>query len=111
MPLTKYDKSVMVLKTLKEHAAQKEAITYSALTAITGHPQQGFGLFLDPITIYCRTKGRPNLSVMVVRSGGNGRPGDGFLGPRGSIDAETQLVFAHDWTTMPDTAIVDLLTI
>ena len=111
MPLTKQEKSVVVLRTLKERAAQKCKITYTELHDLTGHPQQGFGLFLDPITVYCKIHDKPNLSVIVVRAGRNGGPGDGYLGPAANIDGETQRVFCHDWTTMPDTAIVDLLTL
>lgn len=77
----------LAITTLIDRALQGNTITYSELAQHLGLPTHGNALgkclspYLDYVNYFCRDRGQPMLSVLVIRTSGNmrGYPGEGFF--------------------------------
>ena len=78
-------------------AKNRRTITYGKLARLTHEHQLSVsGIHLDPIYNYCEANGLPRLAVLGVNQS-TGVPGDGYPGPRGTIDADREEVYEYDW--------------
>ena len=91
------------------HATRRETTTYGDLAAKLGDnvPPMFVGSYLDPIAQYCERNGLPRLTVLAVGQG-SGVPGEGYPGPRESIDADRERVYQYDWYDLIPPTIAEL---
>ena len=89
-------------------AKKGETITYLELGRLTREHQLNVSrIHLDPIYNYCEANGLPRLAVLGV----NQRtrvPGDGYPGPRGTIDVDRAAVYEYDWWNIAPPTIAQL---
>ncbi len=77
-------------------AKNRQTITYGELGGmIDVHPLSVSSRHLNPIYNYCEANGLRRLAVLVVDR--TGVVGDGYLGPRETIDADREEVYEYDW--------------
>ena len=94
---TRYTRALQIWQILIAQAVcSEQTITYGALAKILGFKGAGtLGNFLDPVMRYCREKGLPPLTVIVVNQE------TGKLGPGlpGIVDRNTDQdrVFNYPW--------------
>ncbi len=74
-------------------AHNQKILSYLALERLTGMDRRGIGKVLEPIQAYCKRKGLPPLTVLVVKED-TGQPGGGFT--EGAEGAKAR-VFVFDW--------------
>ena len=88
-------------------ATNRQTITYGTLGDRTNEIARNLRRHLDPIYRYCEANGLPRLTVLAVRQGTE-VPGDGYPGPRDTIDADREAVFQYDWFNIAPPTIVEL---
>jgi hypothetical protein len=76
-------------------AKNRQMLTYSMMTQLTGMMTAGVGHMLEPIQSYCLLKGWPPLTALVV-SESTGLPGIGFIAAADVPKALVE-VFAFNW--------------
>lgn len=93
---------------LTAQALQQCPITFGALAAKVGIPKAPLALIasLDKLCAYCKTKGLPQLSILVVAKS-DGEPGRG-KGIFPDVPGETEKVFNLDWSRIPGPSLTDL---
>ncbi len=76
-----------IWKTLVNVAAERRTVTYNELALVAGVISRQVGPSLERISDYETSKHRPILTAVVVHSGKNTIPGDGFFKYAESIHA------------------------
>jgi len=93
--MTVSERAAQIWSVLALAGRNRQVLTYEMLARLIGVPRQAIGHLLEPIQSYCRTRGLPSLTILVV-SETTGMPGTGFVAvqdiPRTQMD-----VFAFDW--------------
>ena len=92
---------------LVDAATKRRTYTYTRIAEMLGYTNPRImGIFLDGIYWYCKAKGLPALTILVVRKGDR-RPSGG-LEDELDIPEETEKVFGFDWRSLrPQPGIED----
>ena len=89
-------------------AMTRRTITYGTLGTLTDEIALNVSrTHLDPIYNYCEANGLPRLAVLGVNQR-MGVPGDGYPGPRETIDADREVVYQYDWFNIAPPTIAQL---
>ena len=89
------------------YAKNGQTITYGELGELTHEIARAVSSrHLDPIYSYCEANGLPRLAVLVVDR--TGVVGDGYQGPRETIDADREEVYGYDWWNIAPPTIAQL---
>ncbi len=107
MPERDIEPARLAWQVLAAQAALSATIHYTQLqSAISWHgAAQGFGPVLDLIAAYCRDKGLPDITILVVLKD-TGRPSSGNTIE--DVDKERERVFACEWFKVPPPSAEEL---
>ncbi|MGA8148735.1 MAG: hypothetical protein WB870_14380 [Gallionellaceae bacterium] len=106
MAMSRAQRAMQIWQILVGAAHSRRSYTYGQIASILGMGGAGvMSQFLDPIMRYCKDKGIPPLTVLVVNQD-TGLPGDG-LTTLNEVNKDREAVFNHDWFGMNPVQIVD----
>lgn len=90
-----YERAAQIWAVLAWAAHNRQVLTYSILSKLTGVASVGLGQCLEPIHEYCLENNLPPLTILVVSSD-TGLPSSGFKAAE-DIPATQLQVFGYDW--------------
>jgi len=92
-----HERAMQAWSALELAAANRQTLTYSMLSQLVGVPARGLAHILDHVALYCRDRGYPSLTAIVMRKD-VGQPGLGFWAvPSHKLARELMRVFEFDW--------------
>jgi hypothetical protein len=94
--MTVNERAMQIWPVLLLAARNRQSLTYEILGQLVGVPAQGLGQCLEPIQAYCKARGLPALTSVVVQKD-SGLPGIGFTAAADVPGAHAH-VFNFDWT-------------
>ena len=89
------------------HATRRETTTYGVLGEQIDEIPLNVSNHLRPLFNYCENNSLPRLVVLVV-SGTSGEPGDGYPGPRESINVDREAAYNYDWLELVPPSVDEL---
>lgn len=100
MPERDIEPARLAWQVLAAQATLRATITYTQLEGAIGWrgAAQGFGPVLDLVAEYCRAKGLPDITILVVLKE-TGRPSSGNTVY--DVERERERVFAREWFKVP----------
>jgi hypothetical protein len=106
------ERALQIWPILVGAARNRQTLTYEMVSELVGMGRGGGGArlvspWLAKLMDYCKRKGLPAITVLVVNKG-TGRPGDGLTGVE-DPDKEREDVFNHPWFQGPPLTVKDLL--
>lgn len=93
--MNRFERASQLWPLLALAATNRQILTYSQVSRLTGIPRPALGGFLDPIAKFCEDRKIPPLTVLVV-SKSSKIPGTGFTSAADIPKAQAD-VFAYDW--------------
>jgi len=94
--VTRFQRSLQLWSLLVSAARERRTFTYGQLAEILGFGGAGvMGTFLGPIMFFCKKRGLPPLTVLVVNEK-TGLPGEG-LTTLENVNTDRELVFTFKW--------------
>jgi hypothetical protein len=88
-------------------ARNRQTLTYTMVSKLTGLKAPGIGKALFLIQYYCEAKRLPQLTALVVKEK-TGIPGEGLPMTATEFLRAVQKVFSHDWLTTLTPSDVEL---
>ena len=97
MPIMSNPQRALQLWSLLAFAAMRRTIlTFEEVADLTGLPKFGLAHVLGHVAQYCKDKGLPGLTSLVVYNA-NGKPPDGVYKTAEDVPEEQWKCFHHDW--------------
>lgn len=104
-----HERAMQAWSALALAATNRQILTYEMLAQAVGVPARGLANILDHVALYCKHRGFPALTTIVVRRD-KGRPGSGFWAVEPQrFPLELMRVFDHDWLVPKSAPTPELL--